>query len=140
VIRYTLKIEIVSVVPGDELATSDFIRLKENVGGKRPAFRLEPVLTSIPLSRTEPPKAPITPEDLKIRYAELGAKATAIRSFLENRVGQNLNMPLDRNQPDVWNATHDLFKGDFNEVSFTMYTTLVNYVEELGRELGDALR
>ena len=137
-IRYTLRIEIVSVIPGDEISTSDFIRLKENIQGPKRAFRLAPIIAQNPLLPTPPiPK----PEIMQQGYKDLEDKATALRTFLENRVGQNLNMPIDpRTQPEVWNAAHNLFGGNFNQVSYKMYLTLLNYMEDLGRELGDSLR
>ncbi len=137
--KYLLKIEVISVVPGDEISTSDFIRLKETV--KAPAFKFKPILTEISLSSTELPKEPTTPEVMSQDYKSLYDKATAIKLVLENRVGQNLNMPIDPNtQPEVWEAAHRLFKGNFNQVPYKMYLTLLNYMEDLGRELGDALR
>ena len=138
--RFTIRLEILAVVPGKKLSAVDANRIKESVTIPKAKFIQTPAMVQIDIAKAQEPTPPIEPAALLRDYKDLQQKAADLRKFLNARVGQELNMKLDPvNQPEVWEAAHKLFKGNFNEVSYAAYLVTLKYMEELGRELGASL-
>lgn len=140
--NFTIRLEIVAVVPGKKLSAADTIRLKESVTIPKAKFIQTPALIDMDMADVQEPEKPIDVNELFGGYKDLEDKSAKLKRFINNRVGNNLDMPIDPvKTPELWTAAHKMFKGQgqFNKITFNMYLTCLRYMEDLGRELGGAL-
>lgn len=138
--NFTIRLEIVAVVPGKKLSATDTIRLKESVTIPKAKFIQTPALIDMDMVNVQEPEKPIDVTELLGGYKDLEDKSAKLRLFINNRIGHNLDMPIDPvKTPELWTAAHKMFKGTFNKISYNMYLTCLRYMEDLGRELGGAL-
>lgn len=133
-----LKLEIKSPQPAEPLGPSDRSRLEETV--TIPKVKISPVsLTSRKevTDSVEPPEIP-TPVEIMTKYAVIEEKSQALLDFLNNRIGHELDMPIDPSNQELWGAAHSMFRGKFDRISFNMYRQMLDYMESLGRALPEA--
>lgn len=135
----SVKIETRYPRPGKELSNSDLQLIKDIL-----QFKKEPV-TPVAIVSKKAVEAAIAPEpkinldELYDGYILLETRAKALGELLDKRIGAGLNMPIDiKKNPEVWEAAHRLFGGNFTEISYHMFRQLVDYMESLGRAMAEA--
>lgn len=135
---YGITLRIIYPAIGSDLSFSDLSKIKDRiVVPKQPITIITP---SASVVTSEIPKATFATqlEELIEGYEKLEKDAGNLGDMLQDRISEKLNMPITPQDPDVYEAAHQLFKGLVPSISFAMYRKLLTYAQLLGRSLVEA--